>query len=142
VTYIDALQKTLAAEHAALFVVGYLGAQTSQSGSPDLYAALRDSYDTHRARRDELIGLVGLVGEQGAEPVAAAASYELPEVAIDDDAALGAAALQVERACGATYGFLVASATGGARGWAIGAVLDSALRELALGGRPRDFPGR
>lgn len=138
-TYVDALQTSLAGEHAALFVVGYLGAQTSESGSPQLYAALRDSYDTHRTRRDDL---VGLVLEQGAEPVAAAASYDLPDVRIDDPATLAEAGLAVERACGATYGFLVASASGDARGWAVDAVLDSALRELALGGGPRDFPGR
>ena len=138
-TYLDALQTTLAGEHAALFVVGYLGAQTSQSGSPQLYAALRESYDAHRTRRDDL---VGMVGAQGAEPVAAAASYDLPRVRIDDPGSLAQAGLAVERACGATYGFLVASATGDARGWAVDAVLDSALRELALGGGPRDFPGR
>ena len=138
-TYVDALQTTLAGEHAALFVVGYLGAQTSQSGSPELYAALRESYDTHRARRDDL---TAVLVEQGAEPVAAAASYDLPQVRIDDPASLARAGLAVERACGATYGFLVANATGDARGWAVDAVLDSALRELALGGRPRDFPGR
>lgn len=138
-TYLDALQTTLAGEHAALFVVGYLGAQTSQSGSPDLYTALRDSYDTHRARRDELSALVVA---QGADPVAAAASYDLPQVRIDDPASLAAAALAVERACGTTYGFLVANATGEARGRAIDALIDSALRETALGGEPRTYPGR
>lgn len=138
-TALTALQATLAGEHAALFVVGYLGAQTSQSASPDLYGALRDSYETHRARRDDV---EGLVRDAGGVPVAAAASYELPEVQLDDPAALAAAALAVEQACGATYGFLVASVTGEQRRWAVDAVLDSALRELALGGRPRDFPGR
>jgi hypothetical protein len=139
VSYLDALQVTLAGEHAAIFVVGYLGAQTSQSATPELYAALRGSYETHRDRRDQL---EGLVGDAGAEPVAAAASYDLPTLDADDPEALAAAGLAVERACGATYGYLVANATGGQRRWAVDAVLDSALRELALGGRPRDFPGR
>ncbi|MDO9455391.1 ferritin-like domain-containing protein [Nocardioides sp.] len=138
-TYLDALQATLAGEHAAMFVVGYLGGQTSQSGSPDLYDALRDSYTTHRGRRDLL---VDLVRGAGGDPVAAAASYDLPAVRPDDPASIAAAALAVEQACGATYGYLVASATGDQRGWAIDAVLDSALRELALGGGPRAFPGR
>ncbi|MCW2815459.1 MAG: hypothetical protein JWN84_2914 [Nocardioides sp.] len=136
---LDALQASLAAEHAALYVVGYLGAQTSESASPELYAALRDSYATHRERRDQL---VGLVREAGARPVPAAASYDLPRVRLDDPASLAAAAVAVEQACGATYGFLVASATGEQRGWAVDAVLDSALRELTLGGAPRAFPGR
>jgi hypothetical protein len=139
VTYVDALQTTLAGEHAALFVVGFLGAQTSQSGSPQLYATLRDSYDGHRERRDLL---EHRVRAEGAEPVAAAASYELPDVRPDDPRTVAAAGLAVERACGATYGFLVANATGTARAWAIDAVLDSARRELAVGGRPRTFPGR
>lgn len=138
-TYLDALQATLAAEHAAIFVVGYVGAQTSASGSPDLYAALRDSYATHRDRRDQL---EGLVRDAGGKPVPAAASYDLPVVRPDDAGSLAAAALDVERACGATYGYLVANATGEQRAWAVGAVLDSAVRELALGGAPRDFPGR
>lgn len=136
---LDALQASLAAEHAALYVVGYLGAQTSESGSPELYAALRDSYATHRERRDQL---VGLVRSAGARPAPAAVSYDLPGVRLDDPASLAAAAVAVEQACGATYGFLVASATGEQRGWAVDAVLDSALRELALGGAPRAFPGR
>ncbi|MFB9313789.1 ferritin-like domain-containing protein [Nocardioides plantarum] len=138
-TYLDALQTTLAGEHAALFVVGYLGAQTSQSRSPQLYATLRESYDGHRDRRDRL---EDLVREAGGEPVAAGASYELPQVRSEDPTTIAAAGLAVERACGATYGFLVANATGHGRRWAVAAVVDSGLREIDLGGRPRTFPGR
>lgn len=138
-TYRDALQTTLAGEHAALFVVGYLGAQTSESGNPGLSAALRDSYASHRERRDRL---EDLVRDAGDEPVAAGASYDLPAVRPDDPRTIAAAALAVERACGATYGYLVANAVGAQRTWAVEAVLDSALREIALGGRPRTFPGR
>ena len=138
-TYLDALQTTLAGEHAALFVVGFLGAQTSQSRSPQLYATLRESYAAHRDRRDLL---EDRVREAGAEPVAAAASYDLPPVRAEDPTTIAAAGLAVERSCGATYGYLVANATGGARRWAVAAVLDSALREIDLGGRPRTFPGR
>lgn len=138
-TYLDALQTTLAGEHAALFVVGYLGAQTSESASPALYTTLRDSYSEHRERRDRLEELVRAAGR---EPVAAAVSYDLPVVRPGDTASVVAAALDVERACGVTYGFLVANAPGEGRGWVIEALLGSALREVALGGRPRDFPGR
>lgn len=138
-TYLDALQTTLAGEHAALFVVGYLGAQTSESGSPGLYTALRESYAGHRERRDRVEELVRAAG---GEPVTAAASYELPEIEPADPRTVAAAALEVERACGATYGYLVANAVGDPRAWAVEAVLDSALRELELGGKPRSFPGR
>ncbi|WP_139982098.1 DUF4439 domain-containing protein [Nocardioides litoris] len=138
-TYVDALQAALAAEHAALFVVGYLGAQTSESASPDLYDALQESYDAHRTRRDQL---VGLVEDAGAEPVAAAPSYALPQVGPGAAGQVAAAALAVERACGATYGFWVANAAPAQRRPAVAAVLDSARRELALGGEPRAYPGR
>lgn len=138
-TYVDALQTALAAEHAAVFVVGYLGAQTSESATPQLYAAFRDTLDTHRDRRDRL---ATLLRDAGADPVAAAASYELPQVVTNDVDSLQAAGVAIERACGATYGFLVASTPADRRAWAVQAVLDSALRELDLGGDPRPFPGR
>ena len=76
-TYLDALQDTLAAEQAAVFVIGYLGAQTSQSAEPELAALLRDAYGAHRARRDDL---VARVRDVDGEPVAAAASYDIADV--------------------------------------------------------------
>ena len=75
-TYAEALHTTLAAEHAALYVYGALGAQTSQSGAPTLYDALTDAYNAHRARRDQLVAILTDLGEQ---PVAAEPVYELPE---------------------------------------------------------------
>ena len=74
-TYVAALQTTLAGEHASLYVYGALGAQTSQSGAPTLFAALTDAYDAHRARRDQL---TALLTDQGAAAVAAEPAYELP----------------------------------------------------------------
>ncbi|WP_167736666.1 DUF4439 domain-containing protein [Nocardioides sp. 1609] len=138
-TYLDALQTTLAAEHATLFVGGYLGAQTSASADPTLYEALRTSYDVHRARRDEL---TAFVVAEGGEPVAAEASYDLPGVVTGDSAAIRAEALRVEQACGTTYGYLVANAPSEQRRWAVDVLVDSARRELALGGSPRPSPGR
>jgi hypothetical protein len=139
VSHLDALQGALAAEHAALFVTGFLGAQTSQSATPALYETFRASYDAHRARRDDLVAMVRGAGE---EPVAAEPSYELPAVVPDDARSLAAAGLALERACGRAYGFLVASTPAGRRRWAVDALLDVALRELELGGGPRPYPGR
>ena len=51
-TELDALQATLAAEHAAVYVYGLLGSRTSQSAEPELYVALRAAYEAHRERRD------------------------------------------------------------------------------------------
>ncbi|MDN5743836.1 MAG: ferritin-like domain-containing protein, partial [Nocardioidaceae bacterium] len=65
---VAALQTTLAAEHAAVFVYGALGARTSLSGQPALYRALTAAYSLHRDRRDELSARVQTAG---ADPVAA-----------------------------------------------------------------------
>lgn len=137
-TYLDGLQAALAGEHAAVFVVGYLGAQTSSSAQPVLVADLRDAYDAHRSRRD---ALESAVIDAGGTPVAAAASYDLADVA-GDPARITARALEVERACGATYGYLVANSAGDERRRAVDAMLDCAVRELTFGGEPRTYPGR
>ena len=47
-TAVDALQTTLAGEHAAVYLYGALGGRTSQAAAPALYAALRDAYAAHR----------------------------------------------------------------------------------------------
>lgn len=138
-TTLDALQTTLAGEHAALFVVGFLGAQTSASEAPALYATFRSSYTEHRTRRDELDAMVRAAG---GDPVAAAPSYDLPAVQPGASVDLAAAGLAVERSCTATYGYLVASSTGAARAWAVRALVASATRQLDLGGRPATYPGR
>ncbi|MGA8258132.1 MAG: ferritin-like domain-containing protein [Nocardioides sp.] len=135
---IDALQLTLTSEHAAVFVLGYLGAQTSVSAQPDLFQAVSDAYAAHRGRRDHV---AAAVRDLGSQPVAAEPAYQLPEVS-REPAAISAAALSVERACGTAYGVLLASAEGSGRRWALEVLIDSAVRELAFGGEPRAFPGR
>ena len=40
-TEVDALQTTLAAEHAAVYVYGLLGSRTSQTAEPELYLSTR-----------------------------------------------------------------------------------------------------
>ncbi len=75
VSTLDALQTTLAAEHAAVYVYGVLGGQTSRTSDPALFAAVSAAYGEHRARRD---ALTRFVTDLGGTPVAAEASYELP----------------------------------------------------------------
>ena len=77
-TPLDALQTTLAGEHAAVYVYGVLGARTSRSAEPQLFADVADAYATHRARRDQLMTMVR---DAGGTPVAAEPAYELPEPA-------------------------------------------------------------
>jgi len=134
---IEALQATLAAEHAALYVYGVLGGQTSQSAQPELFASISDAYDTHRARRDLLTGeIAGL----GADPVPAAAAYDVPD-ALGAPAAVARTARRVEDDCAATYATLVASTTAHRRRWAVDALQDAAVRVLAFRGTPEMFPG-
>jgi hypothetical protein len=74
-TPVQALQKALAAEHAAVHLYGLLGGQSSKSQQPTLFALLEKTYDDHRASRDRL---TVLVTKRGAEPVAAKSEYDVP----------------------------------------------------------------
>lgn len=136
-TTLDALQTTLAAEHAAVYVYAALGGRTSRSGSPDLYDAVNTAYTAHRARRDQLRRKV-LDG--GGRPVAAEAVYQLPRRMDTADQVAGAA-LEVERSCAATYAYLVANTVAAQRRWAITALNEAAVRELAFRGAPEVLPG-
>ena len=98
-SYLEALQETLAAEHAAVYVIGVLGAQTSQTQSPGLYETLIDSYAEHRAARDLLVGLV--IGA-GGDPVVAETAYALPDDLSRSDV-LEQRALEVQRALATSY---------------------------------------
>lgn len=133
----DALQTALAAEHAAVFVYGALGGQTSQSATPTLYAALIDAYVTHRERRDRLTALIEAAG---LEPVAAEAGYDLP-ADLSGSTVVTDRALALERSCAATYAYVVGSTRDAERKWAIDALLDTAIRELDFGGTPERLPG-
>jgi hypothetical protein len=137
VTPLEALQATLAGEHAAVHVFATLGGRVSASADPATAARLREGYEAHRARRDELRTRLADLGEQ---PVPPAAAYE-----VDDDSReperLTAAARRTEERCAAVYAQLVASSTGPQRRWAVQALTDSALRTLALDGTPSAYPG-
>lgn len=138
-TYVDALQDALAAEYAAVHVLGFLGAQTSQSAQATLYADLDRAYVAHRAARDLV---TARIRDEGATPVGALPGYDLP--AIDGSSeSLRAAATQVERACATAYPALMAQTPAGPdRRFALDRLLAGALAELTFGGEPRPFPGR
>lgn len=137
ITGVGALQAALAGEHAAVYVFGVLGAQTSESVRPKLWADLDAAYLWHRAARDQL---VAEISAGGLIPVAAAASYRLPN-AVGDADQVARAALVTERRVTDTYGTLVAETTGRLRRWAIRSLDESALRQLRFRGRPEIFPG-
>src|SRR5262245_9685634 len=112
-TTLDALQVALKGEHAALYVYGVLGAQPSASRSPQLYAAVSEAYGVHRTRRDQL---TDRVLEAGGTPVASEPAYEIPKRLGTPDG-VSEAALDLERRCATTYGWLVGNTAGADRGW-------------------------
>lgn len=136
-TGIGSLQDTLAGEHAAVYVFGVLGAQTSESAQPQLWSDLDTAYEWHRAARDELVARITAANET---PVAASASYRLPNAAGNADQ-VTRAALVTERRVTDTYGTLIAETAGRLRRWAIRSLDESAVRQLRFRGRPEIFPG-
>jgi hypothetical protein len=136
-TPVQALQKALAAEHAAVHLYGLLGAQSSSSRQPVLFSRLTGAYDEHRSFRDRLTELVSRKGE---DPVAAKVDYEVPG-RTSTPGQIEAVARTIERRVTRTYGELVANTSGGDRRWAISALDATALRVVAFGGAPGHFPG-
>ncbi len=136
-TPVQALQKALAAEHAAVHLYGLLGAQSSKSRQPTLFARLERAYGEHRASRD---GLTVLVTATGADPVAAKADYDVPGPT-STASQIEAVARTLERRITRSYGELVSNTAGSDRRWAITALDASALREMAFGVAPTSFPG-
>ena len=136
-TSLPALQRTLAAEHAAVYVLGVLGGRAAVLGESPLRPALATAYDVHLARRNQLRLMVTAAG---ADPVAAEPAYDVPRE-VTTPGQITAEALRVERACVSTYAALVAATTGADRAWAVDALSAGALAELTFGGPPLPLPG-
>ena len=133
----EALQTTLAAEHAAVYVYGVVGGRVSSSAQPELWQQVRTGYTVHRGRRDQL---VAMVRASGAEPVPAEVSYQLPTPATTV-AQLRRAARAVEERCAAVYADMVGSTARASRQWALDALEDAAVRSLGFGAAAEPFPG-
>lgn len=134
---VEALQEVLAAEHAAVWVLAFLGARVSASDQPDLAARLTASFEAHRVARDQV---TDLLDDQGADPVAAEPDYALPSPA-GSPAELEAAALQVEQRVTAAYAVGVRGTSEDARRWVLTGLQASAVRSLGFGAPPTDLPG-
>jgi hypothetical protein len=128
-----AVQAALAAEHAAVYGYGVVGARAGAARRAEALAA----HAAHRARRDEL---ARTVRELGGRPVAAAAGYELPFAVPDGPAAARLAAFLEERVAG-VYSDLVRSAGGRLRGEAARALREAAVRGVVWRGSGVAFPG-
>jgi hypothetical protein len=136
-TELDALQETLAAEHAALFVLAALGGRASALPPSDLREALDAAYAVHLERRDHLRTVIETAG---ATPVAAEPAYRLPSP-LDTAGQIAAEALRVTQACATSYAALVAETTDARRRWAVDALVATAVSEAAFGGHPQSLPG-
>ena len=134
---VDALQRTLAAEHAAIFVLAALGGRAAILQPAPLHSALDTAYTAHVERRDQLRTMITA---DGAEPMPAEPAYRL-STPLTSAPQIEAEALRVERACTTTYAALVADTTDDERRWAIDALVASAVGQPAFGGRPEALPG-
>lgn len=135
-TPLDALQKTLAAEHATIHVLAALGGVSSASASPKLHATIRARHELHRGRREQLMVMVRTAG---GDPVAAEPAYALPGTTTPR--LIRASGATVERTCAETYAALVAASSGATRDWSVLALTESATALLAWGEDAEAFPG-
>ena len=133
----QALQATLAAEHAAVFAYAELGGRVSTSQSPTAATALRAAYDVHRERRDHLRTLIA---QRGGEPTPPAPGYRVPAASRRTPQLLVVARSLEERSAEA-YAQLVASSVGETRRGAVAALEDAAVRGLGFGAGAEAFPG-
>ncbi|PWI43602.1 DUF4439 domain-containing protein [Streptomyces sp. ICBB 8177] len=128
-----AAQAALAAEHAAVYGYGVVGARVDADRRADAQAA----YAAHRARRDAMARTVrGL----GATPVAADAAYALPFPVTGAATAARLAAVLEDRVADA-YADLVAAAFGALRADAAADLADAAVRAVRWRGSCVAFPG-
>lgn len=131
---LDATQAALAAEHAAVYGYGVVGARLDRD---ERGTWAREAYESHRARRD---ALQVTVRELGASPVASAAGYALP-FRVDDEAGAARLAAELEGRLAGAYADLVLAAEGDARAEAARALRDAAVRAARWRGRVAAFPG-
>jgi uncharacterized protein DUF4439 len=137
-TALAALQRCLAAEHAAVYgyaVVGGVLADIPDAASLRAYAD--DCYAAHRARRDDLTARLTTIGHS---PVAAHPAYRLPP-RVSGTAGCMSLARRIEHRTAAVYAFAVSKTVDSSRALAVDALTDCALREVAWGAGPKPFPG-
>ncbi|MFB4316663.1 ferritin-like domain-containing protein [Actinomadura sp. 21ATH] len=141
-TTVDALQRALRSEHAAVYGYGVVGARLRGALRQDA----RTAWNLHRARRDDLAARITAMG---AKPDAAAPAYKLPRaVGSARSAAQVAAALEDDAVT--AYAGLAGSGDAALRGFAARAMqeaMERAVRWRARSGPPRAagpasaFPG-
>jgi Domain of unknown function (DUF4439) len=132
---IAALQSALAAEQAASYGYGVIGARLPQ-GSADQALATGDWVEHMRARDQ----LSALITARGATPVPAAVAYQLPGP-VNNPAAARALAATLEDRVAQAYLGLVSLPDIGLRSFGAQQVRAAALRAEAWRGSTQAFPG-
>lgn len=130
---LKATQAALAAEHAAVYGYGVVGARVGDGRGGEA----RSAYDAHRARRD---ALVRTVRDLGGAPVAAEAAYALP-FAVPDAASAARLGAVLEDRVADVYSDLVRAAEGPLRRDAADALREAAVRAVRWRGSGVPFPG-
>lgn len=130
----SALERLLASEQAAVYLVGVLGARAS---APALVSDLQAAYAEHVAARD---WLTERLLELGRTPPGPAVAYAVP-AGWHGDAALRGAAIGLERRCTAAYIAAVGELSGADRGAVAARAGVCAVREVVLGGARQALPG-
>ena len=130
---VAALQAALAAENSAVYGYGVAGAHLAGGKRA---AAVRN-WVAHQAARD---ALTAMLVARGAQPVAAAAAYELP-FGVHGSAAAVALATVLEDRVSAAYLGLVGLTDPALRAFGARAVQTAALRAAAWRGSTLAFPG-
>ncbi|WP_328814988.1 ferritin-like domain-containing protein [Nonomuraea cypriaca] len=132
---VEKLRKALAAEHAALFAYGLIGARTSGR----LRERITSAFDAHRARRDQLRSYITARGGRPAEPDA---SYALPFFPGNATLAVKLA-VHLETGVTAAYLELAAARDASLRRYAALAMQEAVTRSYTFRpDQPAAFPGR
>jgi hypothetical protein len=131
---LSALQAALAAEQAAVYGYGVVGAHLSGTARSQATAA----YQAHRGRRD---ALAERVSAAGATPSPAAPGYQLPFAVTDASSATRLAAVLEERLADVYANAIQASPAGADREQAATALRDAAVRAVRWRGTSVPFPG-
>ena len=130
---ITALQDALAAEHAAVYGYGVVGAMLAGTELADA----RADWTVHQYARDTL---VSMLTKLGATPVAASPAYTLPFAVTNAQSAVRLA-VTVENGVTRAYLGLVATSNPALRAFAAQAMQASANRAAAWSGTTVAFPG-
>jgi Domain of unknown function (DUF4439) len=132
---IAALQNALAAEQAASYGYGVVGAHLPQGSAAQGTAGA--DWVAHMRARDEL---TAMISARGGQPAPAAVAYQLPEPVETAAAATALAALLEDRVTRAYLG-IVALPESGLRSFGARQVRAAAVRAAAWRGSTQAFPG-